>query len=212
MLLCFSLGAVAATRESLHARLSIGLVIDIRRQVLHVLAAALLAVSCGGDSDDPDDIGGDSNGANDSSQSSNDRGAGVAGNPPALDPSSMPPPGEAHVEVDGQTFVFKQSEMLESPFTCEIRDDGITINFQSDRHDMLLQGATLADGSVLANTTVVPEESDFRYDSTTGGGNGGGVAVEGTHVIYSGRFDATPKDDLASFTDVGTGRVAVTCP
>ena len=77
---------------------------------------------------------------------------------------------------------------------------------------MLLQGAVQADGSILASTTVVPVESDFRYDSSNAGGNGGGVAIEGSHVLYAGRFDATPKDDLASFSDVGAGTVAVTCP
>ena len=189
-----------------------GLMIEIRRRLVLLAVVGLLVVSCGGDSDDPSDLADGSTSAGESSQSGDGQGSSNAGQIPELDPSSMPPPGEARVEVDGKTFVFRQSEMLESPFACEIRDNGITVNFQSDRHDMLLQGATQADGSILANTTVVPEESDFRYASTTGGGNGGGVAVRGAHVLYSGRFDATPKDDLASFSDVGTGTVAVTCP
>ena len=140
--------------------------------------------------------------------------SGDSGGPdaPEIDTADMPPPGEAHVSVNGESFVFKQSEMIEGVFACEVRDNGITINFQSDRHDLLVQGAFQADGSIIANATVVPEQSDFRYSSTTAGDNDGAVSVEGNQVLYVSRFDATPKDDLASFKDVGIGTVKVTCP
>ena len=198
------------------------------RRTMRVTAAIVvtLVISSGCGSDDetdgtaPADEGsersGDDGGSDGAADAEEPSDAGVdampVGEAPELDPSTMPPPGEARVEVDGQTFVFLESEMIDGVFACEVRDDGITINFQSDRHDMLLQGAAQADGTILASTTVVPEESDFRYASTNGGGNGGGVAVQGQQVLYAGRFDATPKDDLASFADVGQGTVAVTCP
>lgn len=72
---------------------------------------------------------------------------------------------------------------------------------------MLLQGATQTDESIIARTTVVLEESDSRYSSSDDA-----TAIEAPYVLYEGRFDQTPKDDPASFTDVGTGTVAVTCP
>lgn len=185
------------------------------RWVLVAVVVAVAAAACGSDDDGAADAATSdepaTEAAGDEADSEADNAVPV-GEAPEIDPAAMPPPGEAIVEVDGQTFVFRQSDMLDSPFACEVRDDGFTINFQSDRHDMLLQGAVQADGTILASTTVVPEESDFRYSSTNGGGNGGGATAQGQQVLFVSRFDATPKDDLASFADVGQGSVAVTCP
>lgn len=86
----------------------------------------------------------------------------------------MPPAGEAIVEVNGETFVFTAADMTERTFTCEIRDNGITVNFQSDDHNLVLNGATQADGSILVSATVIPEGSDFQFDSSNAGGNSGG--------------------------------------
>ena len=183
------------------------------------LLVAMVLSACGGASapSDAAPVGeqqSDTAGSGNGETSTGDDGANGSGGPdaPEIETADMPPSGEAHVSVDGESFVFKQSEMIEGAFVCEVRDNGITINFQSDRHDLLLQGALQADGSIIANTTVVPEESDFRYSSTTAGGNDGTVSVEGNQVLYVSRFDATPKDNLASFKDVGTGTVKVTCP
>ncbi len=123
----------------------------------------------------------------------------------------MPPPGEARVEVDGETFVFKQTDMLEGPFTCEVREDGVTINFQSDRHDLLLQGAVTPSGGLIITTTVSPEESDNKYTAQSAGGVGA-AAAQTPHVVFVGRFDSYPKDDPASLSDAGTGTIAITCP
>lgn len=107
--------------------------------------------------------------------------------------------------------MFRQADMLEGPFTCEVADDAIRINFQSDRHDLLLQGAVTPEGEIVASATVVPEESDSRFSSSGAGGQGA-VATDGSFVVYTGRFDRTPKDDLAVFDDVGIGTISVTCP
>ena len=182
-----------------------------------VLVVMVGATACGSSDDgDGSDAGTGTNESSGGESADQEAGSGDAavpvGEAPEIDPATMPAAGEARVEVAGQTFVFRQADMLEGVFTCEVRDDGITINFQSDRHDLLLQGAVQADGTILASTVVSPEEWDFRYDSTNVGGNGGGVAVDGKQVLYAGRFDETDKLDLADFSGVGAGTVAVTCP
>ena len=170
------------------------------------MVLGVVVAACGGSADDPGlpDEGIDEAGTENG-------GALVAVEPPTIDPGSMPPPGEARLEVDGQTFVFRQSEMLEGPFACDIFESGITVNFQSDGHDLLLQGAATPEGKIIASATVVPQESGNRYASS-GAGDQGAVATDGSYVLYEGRFDRTPKDDLASFTDVGIGTISVTCP
>lgn len=178
-------------------------------RVLVAVLTALLIVACGGgdSSGDPGGEGGQDQGQEDGSAS-----GGIEDfEEPAIDPSSMPPPGEARVEVDGQTFVFKQSEMLEGPFACDIRDNGVTINFQSDRHDLLFQGAVAESGRLVISTTVSPEESDNKYGGQSSSGSGAAVA-ESPYVLFVGNFLSSPKNDPASISDAGVGTIAITCP
>lgn len=173
-----------------------------------ILLIALISAACGGDGSS----GGEGDGDQGQDAGSSDiGGSGSDFETPDIDPSSMPPPGEARVEVDGETFVFRQADMLEGPFTCEIRDNGVTINFQSDGHDMLLQGAVTAEGDLIATTTVSPEESANKYTAQNAGG-AGAVAAESPHLVFVGDFSSYPKDDPADFNDVGTGTISVTCP
>lgn len=175
-----------------------------------ILLSALMAAACaGGNSSSDAPAGGEDPGQEAGSGENQTSGDGFVA--PDIDPSSMPPPGEARVEVDGETFVFRQADMLEGPFTCEIRDNGVTINFQSDRHDMLLQGAVTPSGDLIISTTVSPEASDNKYAAQSAGG-AGAVAAEAPHLVFVARFDSYPKDDPASFNDVGTGTISVTCP
>lgn len=180
------------------------------RLLLFTLIAALSIGACGGDGTSNGADGGEDTQSQDSEPSDAGSSDGEF-DAPDIDPSSMPPPGEARVEVDGETFVFRQADMLEGPFTCEIRDNGVTINFQSDRHDLLLQGAVTPDGELIATTTVSPEESDNKYTAQNAGGVGA-VAAEAPHLVFVGSFSSYPKDDPASFNDVGTGTIWVTCP
>lgn len=181
----------------------------LRWRVL-LVGFSVLAVACGDDGGSAADLSGGATDPGQTGDSANGDPATGGGDVPDLDPAVMPPPGEARVEVAGETFVFKQSDMLEGVFACEISDNGISINFQSDRHDMSLQGAAPPDGAILASTTVSPEESDLIYSSSNGGGNGG-VAVDGSHVLYSGQFTQTVALDRADSSDAGVGTVAVTC-
>ena len=195
------------------------------RTLTLLLAFALVLAACGGDGGSSDESG---NGNNDQSQGSDDNGNGGddgngdngnAGEVPSdsfdvpdLDPSDMPPAGQARVEVDGKTFTFEATDLESRLFTCEIRVDGISVNFQLEGHDLFLQGATQSDGSILASVTMTPDSEDNTYNSTNAGGRGGGVAVDGSHILFVGQFDSTPAGDPAGLVDVGQGSVAVTCP
>ena len=179
------------------------------RLLVFALLAVLLMSACGGAGSSNEADGGEESQSQDSEPS--EAGSDGDFDTPDIDPSSMPPPGEARVEVDGETFVFRQADMLEGPFTCEIRDNGVTINFQSDRHDLLLQGAVTPDGELIATTTVSPEESDNKYTAQNAGG-AGAVAAEAPHLVFVADFSSYPKDDPASFNDAGTGTIRVTCP
>lgn len=177
---------------------------------MFAVLAVLLMGACGG-AGSPAEADGAGEGQSQDSESSDAGSSNGDFDTPDIDPSAMPPPGEAHVDVDGETFVFRQAEMLEGPFTCEIRDNGVTINFQSDRHDLLLQGAVTPDGELIATTTVSPEESDNKYTAQNAGG-AGAVAAEAPHLVFVANFSSYPKDDPASFNDAGTGTIRVTCP
>lgn len=179
------------------------------RLILIILLTALIGAACGGAGSSENPSGGEDQGQD--SGSSDNGGSGNEFDTPDIDPSSMPPPGEARVEVDGETFVFRQADMLEGPFTCEIRDNGVTINFQSDGHDMLLQGAVTPEGDLIATTTVSPEESDSKFTAQNAGG-AGAIAAEAPHLVFVGSFSSYPKDNPADFNDVGTGTISVTCP
>lgn len=199
-----------------------------RIRLLAVLTVlAMLTAACGGDSN-PDDESGDPTGSTqqDGGSNNHDDGAGGAdssggsddgsddpsgsddaGGAPTIDAGSMPAPGEVVFEVDGQTFTFKAEEM--DYFICEIGADFVNVRSESATQDLAVQFDPAAG---LGNANVTPEGSDVRYDSFVGPATTGGVAAEDPYVLYEGRFDATQLDDISNLSDVGTGRVSVTCP
>lgn len=195
------------------------------RFVAIVIVVLTAAVACGGDdssndpSADPGDQVGQDDGSNDSDggtnpddgsddQGSNDGASdpGVGG-APNLDPGSMPPAGQAVFEVDGRTFTIAADTM--DYFLCDPSAEFTNVQSESDTQDLSVQ-ADAQSGRGGANVTV--EGSDVSYQSFFGPETSGGVAVDGPHIVYEGRFDATNVDDPADFTDVGVGRVSVTCP
>ena len=64
----------------------------------------------------------------------------------------------------------------------------------------------------LGNANLTPEGSEVRYDSSFNPSTTGGAATDAPYVLYEGRFDASNLDNLSDISDVGTGRVSVTCP
>lgn len=199
-----------------------------RMRLIAVLTVlAMLTAACGGDSNsddesadptgstqpdggsnNPDDGAGgdDSNGGSDDG-SDDPSGSDDVGGAPEIDPGNMPAPGEVVFEIGGQTFTFKADEM--DYFICEIGDDFVNVRSESGTQDLTVQFDPTAG---LGNATMTPEGSDVRYDSFFGPATTGGAAAEDSYVVYEGRFDATQLDDIGDFSDVGTGRVSVTCP
>lgn len=186
------------------------------RLLLLLILMALVLVACGGTGESSDDPNSPDNGTIDQQDSNDNGNPGEVSSDdfdvPDIDPAAMPPEGQAVVDVDGKTFAFEETDFENRLFTCEIRDNGISVNFQDEGHDLFLSGATQTDGSILASTTINPKGENFRYDSTNGGGRGGGVAIDGNHILFVGQFDSTPLDDPSDISDVGEGSIAVTCP
>ena len=175
----------------------------------------LVAAACGGGDDgtvDLPDVAETVEATDAPSQDGTDAGSeSPTADAPGVDPSAMPPPGEAHLSVDGQTYVFRLAE--EESFACDLGDDEVNVNIQFSGPEVFnLLVLPQGDGTVAGSVTVIPEGSEARFDSGTGGGSNGTVAIEPPHVLYESRFDATPIDDLANVEDVGRGTLAVTCP
>lgn len=183
------------------------------RWLAALLVMAMLAAACGGDGGT--DAGADGAEAttvqDDSSPDPDDGSPPAAGDSagfgePDLDPSSMPPAGEAVLEIDGQTFTIRAAEM--DQFTCA--DDGGFLNIRatSATRDLTVQ---FTSDVGRGNVTLTDADLDVRYDSFFSAETGGGITVEMPYVVYEARFDATNNEDF-SITDVGPGRVLVTCP
>ncbi len=192
-----------------------------RLMVLLLLSVVLVVAACAGDNgssdqtvapEDPagqsDDPGGSDQGAGDVDGGDSAEGSGSDGGAPELDPSDMPPPGAVVLEVEGQTFTISADEM--DYFVCDIGDDFVSVRSESGSQDLAVQVERSAEGR--GNATISPAGSDVVYNSFYGPETTGGATVAAPHVVYEGPFDATNVDDINDISDVGTGRVSVTCP
>ena len=193
-----------------------------RLMMLVLLAVGLVVAGCAGDNGSSDqtvatgDPAGQSEDSGGSDQSAGEvdggdsdaEGSGSDGGAPELDPSDMPPPGAVVLEVEGQTFTISADEM--DYFVCDIGDDFVSVRSESGSQDLAVQVDRSAAGR--GNATVSPAGSDVVYNSFYGPETTGGATVAAPHVVYEGPFDATNVDDINDISDVGTGRVSVTCP
>lgn len=195
------------------------------RLIAMLMVFGLVAGACGGDdtSNSPSDAGNQASqddGSNDSDNGTNgsDDGSGGEGSddgtsddmndgPPDLDPSAMPAAGEAVIEVDGQTFTIVADTM--DYFLCDPSPEFTNVQSESPTQDLSVQADAQ---SGRGNARAIVEGSDVEYSSFFGPETSGGVSVDGQHILYEGRFSAVNPDNPAEFSDVGTGRVAVTCP
>ncbi len=133
--------------------------------------------------------------------------SGDGGSAPDLDPDTMPPAGEIVFEVDGEAFSIRADAM--DYFICELDEAFVNVRSESATQSVTVQVDTQ---SGRGNANLTAEGSDVRYDSFFGPETVGGAAVEAPHLLYEGRFDASPLGDPGDFSDVGLGRVSVTCP
>ena len=94
-------------------------------------------------------------------------------------------------------------------FTCELDGPFVTVRSESGAQSLTVQFDA---DSGRGNANLQPEGLTLVYNSFFGPETAGGIAIEAPHLLYEGRFDATNPDDPADFSDVGIGRVSVTCP
>jgi len=133
-----------------------------------ILAAGILLAACGGDDDGGGaqlPIGDNRGGDPTPTTSSSDNSGGGAGGGAAGAVTKTTEPGQALVEVDGETIVYRAAGS--SFYTCDILDDRITVNFQTgDGHDLLIQGSLQASGWVANVNFKAAGASNVQYGAT----------------------------------------------
>lgn len=188
------------------------------RGVVLLAVLSLLVPACGGDdsgsgadtvADRTVDQSDDSS-ASDSDGSASEPDGGddqPSSGAPDLDPGAMPAPGQVVLEVDGRTVTFDGADM--ESFICDVEETFVNVRATSPTESVTVQ---YDPPSGRGNVTLIKEESGDRYDSFVAPEGPGGVAFEAPHVLYESRFDLSNVDDLSDITDIGIGRVSVTCP
>jgi hypothetical protein len=167
-----------------------------------VLVAAATALSgCGGGPEG--EAAGDTSpfGTNPADTSTAESGVELAN----LDPSALPPPGEARVEVDGNAYVLRASGSIN--FDCAAGSDEIRVNYQqTDQGDLTFQ-ARVVNGEWLGNITFVNGNDNYGGTLTQGGAE---LALGTNAVIYTGTMTHRTYSDPADTRDV-EATVAVNC-
>lgn len=193
------------------------------RRLLTILSmTVLIAAACGGtdiandlpeDTDIPSVEGDGSTNSEEGgdqgadAEQQNTDGGSLDSGPPVLDPNDMPPPGEALFEVDGQVFTIAADTM--DYFLCDSNEEFPNVQSESETQDLSVQFDAQ---SGRGNAGVEAEGTGLRYSSFVGPETPGGVSVDGPHILYEARFDATALEDINDTADVGLGRISVTCP
>jgi hypothetical protein len=122
-----------------------------------------------------------------------------------VDPSAVPAPGQARVEVDGKVFVLESSGSIH--FVCDVASDEIRINYQQTEAGDLLFQASRQSGEWLGNVTFA--ESGNNYGGSVPR-SGDGLAV-GTDVLtFSGTLTHRTYSDPTNTRDVEAS-IAVNC-
>jgi hypothetical protein len=176
-----------------------------------LLAAVTALAGCGGGSGDGGDDASnpfaalDTTGADTTTDTTDATTDGSSAEAPAsVDPSTLPPPGSARVEVDGKVYTLEASGSIH--YSCEVGDDEIRVNFQqTEMGDLTIQGSTLT-GAWGGQLTFA--EGDDNYGATIQGTEG--LATSDTAVVYTGTFTHRTYSDPANTNDV-QGTVAVNC-
>lgn len=111
-------------------------------------------------------------------------------------------PGEARIEVEGETIVFGGSNILY--YICQTTD-GVQVNMQTgDGHDLLLEYRS-GNGRITARDTG----SSFYYAGLL---TGRGLWIEGDTVVFSGQLEKQPERDRLNAEDVDVTLVVNCAP
>ncbi len=168
-------------------------------------ASAAALAGCGGDDPAPDAFASGTETVEataDTVETTTDTGSSE---PASLDPSAVPSPGEARVEVDGKVFILTASGSIN--YSCESGADEIRINYQeTDDGDLSVQGSH-SSGEWLGNVTF--SQDDDNYGGTLPR-SGEGLAVGETAVTYRGILTHRTYSDPSNTRDVEAS-IAVNC-
>jgi hypothetical protein len=181
--------------------------------------AVFVLASCGGDAGDveADDVAAEpttqaaptTNGETDEGSSESTTGGTSA----SIDPSTMPPPAQAVVTVDGMTLMYEPQDPEDSRlFVCDLGDDQITVNMQTpEGQDLLVQVVQQDGGEWIGSIVAADPDSDRRYQGTRTYASDA-FAVDGQYMVFVGDFDANVISDPGNFDNVGEGQISLTCP
>jgi hypothetical protein len=165
-----------------------------------ILVAVAIALSgCGGGKGNGAAEDGSSFGTNPGETSTADTGS------VELDPSTLPPPGHARVEVDSQVYMPAASGSIH--FDCEVGADEIRVNFQqTDEGDLTFQARVL-NGAWLGNVTFVNGDNNYGGSLTDGGQE---LTIGTSAVTYTGSMTHRTYSDPTDTREV-EAVVAVNC-
>ncbi len=175
-----------------------------RSSLLTLVLVVGAFAACGGDDDDGGGFGqfgnqptqGASNGsaANTPSGSGGDNSGSATTSETGPAPDIAASPGEARIEVEGETIVFGGANILY--YICQTTD-GVQVNMQTgDGHDLLLQYRS-GNGSITARDA----EGGFYYAGAIPSG-GAGFWIDGDTVIFAGQLEKQPERDRLNAKDV----------
>jgi hypothetical protein len=191
----------------------------IARSLTIGLVAVVALTACGDDSDDTSatdaptetatdtEVDSEANGG-----ASTDTDTGESGTAASIDPSSMPPPAQAVVTVDGKTLMYEPPDPEDSRlFTCDLGAESITVNMQTPEGEDLLIQVVQDSGGWIGSVVAADPDNNRRYQGTRTYGSDA-FAVDGQYMVFVGAFEGYVIDDPGNFEDVGEGEIAVTCP
>ncbi len=166
-----------------------------------LVTVATALVGCGGGGDGSDGAEGGFGFETDPAETIT---ATESAEPASLDPSTLPPPGQARVEVDGQVFILEAAGSVH--FACDVTDDEIRINYQETESGSLTIQASPVTGEW--NGSITFAAGDGNYGGSLPGLAGLAAGPEG--VVYTGTLTYRTYSDPASGRDV-EGTIAVNC-
>jgi hypothetical protein len=181
--------------------------------VAGVITVLVLASACGGGGSDEDEPSVDRTpGANDApptqasnepeptSDSDDDDSETTPGGGNRGDVSVSAEPGQAVVEVEGETIMYDSAGSI--AYTCDIDSERIQVNFQTpEGHDLLIQGGAL-DGELRANITFTVGGDGPNLNHSASTPNDGELQIGDDALRYEGTVTIVDDFDIETSRDV----------